>query len=128
MSCHSILSEIMQGLGNMHSKGMSSKKGNVRIMKLLNRSNCANVPQKPGTYNLFDGSGKIIYVGRSQKLRHRISSWYQKDATRPKWKRELSKKAVYFSYSLSNGKKESMKKEKVQIKKKKTIFNHYSTK
>ena len=95
-------------------------------MKRLNRLNCGSVPQSSGTYKLFDRLGKLLYVGRSQKLRHRVSSWYQKDATRPKWKKELSNKAVYFSFSLSNGKNASMKKEKVQIKKKKTRFNHYS--
>ena len=95
-------------------------------MKRLNRLNCGSVPQSSGTYKLFDRLGKLLYVGRSQKLRHRVSSWYQADKSRPKWKRELSKKAVYFSFALTNGKKESMKKEKCLIRKNGTKFNHYS--
>lgn len=95
-------------------------------MRKLNRQECSAVPQAPGVYRLYDRNKKMFYSGRSQKLRHRISAWYQKDKSRKGWKRTLAKRVVYFSYTLTNGKRESMKKEKAYIKKHKPKFNHYS--
>jgi len=97
-------------------------------MNRLNRENCSTIPQTPGIYYLYNKFGKLLYIGRGQKLRHRLQSWYQADKSRPKWKRELAKKAYYFSYATKTDKKESMKHEKKQIKKNNTKFNHYSRK
>lgn len=94
-------------------------------MQKLNKKSCVKVPQRPGIYRLYDRNKKHIYTGRSQRLRHRISSWYQKDKKRPKWKRELAAKAMFFTFTVLNGKRESMKKEKRQVRKQKPKYNHY---
>lgn len=95
------------------------------MMLKLNKNNCANVPQTPGVYKLFNKAGRLIYAGRSQRLRHRISSWYQKDKSRPAWKQRLAQQAYYFLFTKTNGKKESMTKEKQQVRKYKPHFNNY---
>lgn len=37
-----------------------------------------DLPQKPGVYQFFDSSGKIIYVGKAKKLKNRVSSYFNK--------------------------------------------------
>ncbi len=35
------------------------------------------LPRSPGVYMMLDGTGKIIYVGKSKSLRNRVSSYFQ---------------------------------------------------
>jgi len=38
------------------------------------------LPDKPGVYQYFDESGKIIYIGKAKSLRKRVSSYFNKDS------------------------------------------------
>lgn len=40
----------------------------------------ASLPMKPGCYLMKDESGKIIYVGKAKKLRHRVRSYFTPNA------------------------------------------------
>jgi len=37
------------------------------------------IPNKPGIYRFYNRNGKLIYVGHSKKLRHRVQSYRQDD-------------------------------------------------
>lgn len=37
-----------------------------------------NLPQKPGVYQYFDDTNKIIYIGKAKNLRKRVSSYFSK--------------------------------------------------
>ncbi|MCB0761422.1 MAG: excinuclease ABC subunit C, partial [Flavobacteriales bacterium] len=37
------------------------------------------LPSKPGVYQFFDESGKIIYVGKAKNLKNRVSSYFNKN-------------------------------------------------
>ena len=44
---------------------------NDKIRKQLNA-----LPEKPGTYQMYDNTGKIIYVGKAKNLKKRVSSYF----------------------------------------------------
>ncbi len=39
-----------------------------------------NLPRKPGVYIMKDERGKIIYIGKAKKLRHRVRSYFTNNA------------------------------------------------
>ena len=36
------------------------------------------LPHQPGVYQFFDSDGVIIYIGKAKDLRHRVSSYFNK--------------------------------------------------
>jgi excinuclease ABC subunit C len=42
-----------------------------------------NLPDRPGVYLMKDARGEVVYVGKAQSLRHRVRSYWQKQAQGP---------------------------------------------
>ena len=40
------------------------------------KENLALVPQKPGSYQMFDASGRVIYVGKAKNLKSRLTTYF----------------------------------------------------
>ena len=38
------------------------------------------LPDRPGVYLMKDARGDVLYVGKAQSLRHRVRSYWQKQA------------------------------------------------
>lgn len=75
------------------------------------------VPNKPGLYKFFDDNGKLLYVGHSKKLRHRVQSYHQKDDFKEHpTKRPLRKKIAKYAYQVMP--KEKAKDREKRLKKK----------
>ncbi|HEY7524564.1 MAG TPA: excinuclease ABC subunit UvrC [Candidatus Limnocylindrales bacterium] len=43
----------------------------------------AKLPDRPGVYLMRDDRGDVVYVGKAQSLRHRVRSYWQKQALAP---------------------------------------------
>jgi len=95
------------------------------IGKRLNVKMCASVPQKPGVYFLYNRAGSLIYIGYAERLRHRISSYYQKNGFLVAWERKLKRNAVSFKYKSTRTKTTARKLEHQLIAKYNPVFNHY---
>jgi len=46
---------------------------------ILNKDNIKDLKNSPGIYKIFSCDNKLLYVGRSKVLKHRLQSYYQKD-------------------------------------------------
>ena len=81
-----------------------------------------DIPNKSGSYTLYNAFRTPIYTGSSKKLRHRLQSYRQEDCfeTHPT-KEELRKRIKYFSYRLMLLKKA---RELERLKKNKMKYNY----
>lgn len=84
-----------------------------RLKKLLEKAN--TLPFCPGVYIMKNVSGKVIYVGKSRKLKNRVSQYFQNSAKNTKTSRMVA--AVdNFDYIVCNTEIEALTLENTLIK------------
>lgn len=81
--------------------------------KLLEKAN--SLPASPGVYLMRDAAGKIIYVGKSRKLKNRVSQYFQNSAKQIKTARMVASVAD-FDYFLCSTEIEALALENTLIK------------
>ena len=54
---------------------------NLTVNQLLLKDKLQTIPTKPGVYLMKDEQGRVIYVGKSVNLRHRVRSYFQASAS-----------------------------------------------
>ncbi len=81
--------------------------------KLLEKAN--TLPQCPGVYIMRDSGGKVIYVGKSRKLKNRVSQYFQNSEKNPKTARMVSL-VREFDYYLCDSEIEALSLENTLIK------------
>ena len=64
--------------------------------ELLNKAN--QLPLCPGVYVMKNQSGRVVYVGKSRKLKNRVSQYFQSGAKSPKTERMVSAVADFDYY------------------------------
>ncbi len=81
--------------------------------KLLEKAN--GLPLCPGVYIMRDGSGKVVYVGKSRKLRNRVSQYFQNGEKNRKTERMVASVRA-FDYYLCDNEMEALSLENTLIK------------
>lgn len=87
--------------------------GEDRLTRLLKKAN--ELPLQPGVYLMRDKAGKIIYVGKSRKLKNRVTSYFRAGAKSAKTARMVLQVAD-FDYYLCDTEIEALSLENTLIK------------
>ena len=84
-----------------------------RLERLLDKAN--SLPLQPGVYIMRDRAGKVIYVGKSRKLKNRVSQYFHQGEKNPKTAKMVS--LVHdFDYMLCDTEMEALTLENTLIK------------
>lgn len=81
-----------------------------------------SMPNKPGSYQFYDNTHTIIYVGKAKSLKNRVSSYFNKEVDRFKTK-VLVSKIWDISYTVVNTEEDALLLENSLIKKFKPRYN-----
>lgn len=81
----------------------------------------ALLPAEPGSYQMKDQNGKIIYVGKAKNLKNRVRSYFKQDHNGKT--AELVQNIVDFEFIVTNSDKEAFLLENELIKKYKPYYN-----
>ncbi len=92
---------------------MKKEENEARITKL--KSIVQSLPDKPGSYQFYDKSGTIIYVGKAKSLKNRVSSYFHKEVDRFKTQ-VLVSKVWDISYTVVNSEEDALLLENSLIK------------
>ena len=84
-----------------------------RMQRLLDRAN--SLPITPGVYIMKDAAGKVIYVGKSRKLKNRVSQYFQNSEKSTKTSR-MVERVHSFDYILCETEIEALSLENTLIK------------
>ena len=82
----------------------------------------ARLPEKPGSYQYYDETGTIIYVGKAKNLKARVSSYFHAEVDRFKTK-VLVSKIHDISYTVVNTEEDALLLENELIKKYNPRYN-----
>ena len=99
---------------------MTKEENEKRIARLKNI--VLNMPEKPGSYQYYDESHTIIYVGKAKNLKRRVSSYFHKEVDRYKTK-VLVSKILDISYTVVNSEEDALLLENSLIKKYNPRYN-----
>src|SRR3712207_5731598 len=80
------------------------------------------MPEKPGSYQFYDHTHTIIYVGKAKRLKSRVSSYFHKEVDRYKTK-VLVSKIFDISYTVVNTEEDALLLENSLIKKYNPRYN-----
>ncbi len=85
----------------------------------------ADLPQKPGVYIFKDAKGLVLYVGKANKLKNRVSSYFKKDGgdNRGERIRLMISLIADLTYTVTDNETESLILEKNFIKQLKPKYN-----
>ena len=80
-------------------------------------------PADPGVYLFKDASGKILYVGKARRLRHRLASYFRAASALPAKNRLMVEKAAAIDILRTATEKEALLLEASLIKKHRPRYN-----
>ena len=99
---------------------MKKEENEQRIARL--KGIVDSMPDKPGSYQFYDGEGTIIYVGKAKNLKSRVASYFHTEVDRFKTK-VLVSKVQDISYTVVNTEEDALLLENNLIKKYNPKYN-----
>ena len=99
---------------------MTKEDNEARLAKL--KAIVSALPDKPGSYQLYDAEGTIIYVGKAKNLKNRVSSYFHTEVDRFKTK-VLVSKICDISYTVVKTEEDALLLENALIKKYNPRYN-----
>lgn len=99
---------------------MTKEENEKRLARL--KAIVSNLPDKPGSYQYYDESGTIIYVGKAKNLKNRVSSYFHKEVDRYKTK-VLVSNIHDITYTVVNSEEDALLLENSLIKKYQPKYN-----
>lgn len=82
-----------------------------------------NIPTRPGSYQFFDESGRIIYVGKAANLKARVLSYWQKSTAHSPAKAAMMNEIVRIEWIETESEIEALLLESNLVKKYQPQFN-----
>ena len=82
----------------------------------------ANMPRKPGVYQMLDQADQILYVGKAADLKSRVSSYFRNTGLSPKTQ-SLVKRIARVQFTVTNSETEALLLEQNLIKKYRPQYN-----
>lgn len=83
----------------------------------------SSLPEQPGIYQFFDGTGKFIYIGKAKNLKKRVSSYFNRTTWESAKVRTLVSKVVEIKYIVVSTESDALILENVLIKKHQPKYN-----
>ena len=99
---------------------MTKEENEKRLERL--KQIVGSMPEKPGSYQFYDKDGTIIYVGKAQRLKSRVSSYFHTEVDRYKTK-VLVSKIENLTYTVVNTEEDALLLENSLIKKYNPKYN-----
>ena len=99
---------------------MTKEENEKRLERL--KAIVLSMPEKPGSYQYYDSTRTIIYVGKAKNLKRRVSSYFHKEVDRYKTK-VLVSKICDISYTVVNTEEDALLLENSLIKKYNPRYN-----
>ena len=99
---------------------MTKEENEKRLLHL--KSIVSRLPDKPGSYQFYDETKTIIYVGKAKNLKSRVSSYFHTEVDRFKTK-VLVSKIFDISYTVVNTEEDALLLENSLIKKYNPRYN-----
>ncbi len=94
----------------------------MQIMRFNGKKFATTLPNKPGIYQMFDESAKVIYVGKALNLKKRVSSYFTGKA-KDKKTTQLINAVASMQISMTRSESEALILENQLIKKHKPKYN-----
>ena len=103
-------------ISNFSNIGM---KGEKDVLK----STISNLPDKPGVYQFYDSSAKLLYIGKAKNLKKRVSSYFSKSHYENNKVRVLVKKIAEVKHIVVDSESDALLLENNLVKKYQPKYN-----
>lgn len=95
----------------------------TEVMDNKKHINLAHIPPKPGVYQFKDSQGSILYIGKANNLKSRVSSYFQKSAALTPHKQLMIERIKKVEYIITSSATEALLLESNLIKKHQPPYN-----